>query len=101
MFKIRENLQVFKNNKLSNKYPDLTELSFIDDHIRVIDNFYSRFDKFVSDDKFNNKYISRIQDFKKTQKDEINKELNEIESYHKIINGYPLGKDYNYDICLK
>ena len=101
MLKIREILQVFKNNKLSDKYPDLTELSFIDDHIRVIDNFYSRFDMFVSDDKFNNKYIKIIEDFKKNEKNEIDKELKEIESCHKIINAYPSGKDYNYDICLK
>jgi hypothetical protein len=101
MLKVREILQVFKNNKLSDKYPDLTELSFIDEHIRIIDNFYSRFDMFVSDDIFNSRYIKIIEDFKKTEKNEIDKELKGIKSCHKIINAYPLGKDYNYDICLK
>jgi len=100
MLKIREILQVFKNNKLSDKYPDLSELYFINDHIRIIDNFYNRFDSYISDDKFNDKYIKLIEDFKNSENIVINDDLNDIESYHKIINEYPLGKDYNYDICL-
>ena len=100
MLKIREILQVFKNNKISDKYPDLPELSFINEHIRIIDNFYTRFDSYISDDKFNNRYIELIEDFKKNENIEINKNLEEIEAYHKIINAYPNGKDYNYDICL-
>ena len=60
---IRQILQVFKNNKLSDKYPDLNELTFIDDHIRIIENFYNRLDKYISDDIFNNRYIDLMKDY--------------------------------------
>ena len=101
MFKIREILQVFKNNKMSNKYPDLNELSFIDAHMRIIDNFYNRFDTYVTDNSFNNKYIKYIEEFKKNENIDINKDLEDIESYHEIINKYPLhNKEFSYDICL-
>ena len=100
MLNIREILQVFKNNKISDIYPDLNELSFINDHIRIIDNFYTRFDTFISDDIFNNRYIDIIESFKKDENLEINRNLEEIESCHKIINAYPNGKDYNYDLSL-
>jgi hypothetical protein len=43
MNKIREVLQNFKNNKLSDKYLNLDELFFVDDHIRSIDNLYNKF----------------------------------------------------------
>ena len=62
--KIREILQVFKNNKLSDIYPDFEELSFIDENIRTIDNFYNRLNKYISDDIFNNKYIKLMNDYK-------------------------------------
>ena len=101
MLKIREILQVFKNNKMSDKYPDLNELSFIDEHMRIIDNFYNRFDTYVTDDAFNDKYIDYIEEFKKNENKDINKDLNTVESYHKIINKYPLhNKEFSYDICL-
>lgn len=42
MFKLRETLQNFKNNKLTSIYPDTSEFIFIDNHIKVIDNLYTR-----------------------------------------------------------
>lgn len=65
--KIREILHVFKNIKISDKYPDLNELSFIDNHIRNIDKFYTRLNNYISDDIFNSKYIDRMNNFKETQ----------------------------------
>ena len=98
--KIREILQVFKNNKMSDKYPDLNELSFIDNHIKIIDEFYKRLNTFISDEIFNNKYINIMDDFKETQKEEIDKIFDNIESKHNIIKDYPISEDYNYDFCV-
>ena len=98
--RIREILQVFKNNKISDKYPDLSELSFIDDHIRTIDNFYERLNNYISDEIFNNKYIDLMNNFKESQNKVINNIINNMESKHSIINKYPLTDDYNYDFCI-
>jgi len=97
---IREILQVFKNNKISDKYPDLNELSFIDDHIRKIDHFYNRLDTYISDDIFNNKYIDIMNNFKEIQTKVIDNITDDIESKHSIINKYALKNDYNYDFCV-
>ena len=98
--KIREILQVFKNNKMSDKYPDSNELSFIDNHIKIIDGFYKRLNTSISDEIFNNKYIDIMNDFKETQKKEINNIIDNIESKHNIISKNPITDDYNYDFCL-
>ena len=98
--KIREILQIFKNNKISDKYPDLNELSFIDDHIRKIDNFYKRLNTYISDEIFNNKFIGIMNNFKETQNKVIENIIYDMESKHSIINKYPMGQDYNYDFCV-
>ena len=100
ILKIREILQVFKNNKMSDIYPDLNELSFIDNHIKIIEGFYKRLNTSISDEIFNNKYIDLMNDFKEAQKEEINKIIENIESKHNIISKYPISDDYNYDFCL-
>lgn len=100
MSDIRQILQVFKNNKLSDRYPDLNELSFIDDHIRIIDNFYNRLDKFISDDLFNNRYIDIMEEYKDNENKELLNINNNIEFYHKIIDSYPLDENFDYDFCL-
>jgi len=98
--KIREILQVFKNNKLSDIYPDFEELSFIDDNIRTIDNFYTRLSKHISDDIFNNKYIKLMNDYKISENSEITKINNFIESKHSIMNTIDTANNINYDFCL-
>ena len=52
MFKLREVLQIFKNNKMSGKYPDTSEFFFIDDNIQTIDNLYKRLNNEISDSFF-------------------------------------------------
>ena len=98
--KIREILQVFKNNKLSDIYPDFEELSFIDDNIRTIDNFYTRLSKHISDDIFNNKYIKLMNDYKISENSEITKINNYIESMHSIMHTIDTENNINYDFCL-
>jgi len=98
--KIREILHVFKTIKISDKYPDLNELSFIDDHIRKIDKFYTRLNTYISDDIFNNKYIDRMNNFKETQIIVLDNITDDMEFKNDIINKYPKKNDYNYDFCV-
>ena len=100
ILKIREILQVFKNNIISDKYPDLNELSFIDDHIRTIKTFYNRLNTYISDEIFNNKYIDIMNNFKETQNKLIENYIGDMESKHNIINSFPYINSYNSDFCV-
>ena len=60
MFKLRETLQNFKNNKLTSKYTDTSEFIFIDNHINAIDNLYNRLNNKISDNIFNEKYMMNL-----------------------------------------
>ena len=100
ILKIKEIIQVFKNSKMSDKYPDFNELYFIDDHIRIIDNFYKRLNNYISEEIFNHKYISIMNNFKETQNEILKKIINDMESKHKIISNFPTTNDYNYDFCI-
>ena len=65
---IREVLQKFKKNKLNDKYLDIEELSFINDHIKNIDSLYDRINTYISDNIFNTKYVGeKIINLKKIQ----------------------------------
>ena len=98
--KIKIIIQAFKHNKISDKYPDLNELSFIDDHIRTIDSFYNRLNSYFSEEIFNNKYISIMNNFKEAQNEVLINIIDDIESKHRIINTFPTSNDYNYDFCI-
>jgi len=100
ILKIREILQVFKNININDKYPDLNEFSFLNDHKKIIDNFYKRLNTYISDEIFNNKYIGIMNNFKEMQNKIINNIIDDMESKHNIINKYPTSDDYNYDLCI-
>ena len=75
--KIRETLQSIKNNKITDKYPDFSELEFYDNHIREIDKLFNRLNKYWSDNIFNNKYLNIINENKTI----ISKYIDSIKSY--------------------
>jgi len=100
MLKIKEAFQAFKINKISDDYFDLKELSFLNDHMKIINNLYKRLNNFISDEIFNNKYIDIMNNFKETQNKVINNITDNMESKHKKINEYPTSDDYNYDFCI-
>ena len=58
---IRANLQTIKSNEIIKKY--LNQLPFAENHLRIVDNLYERFEKHISDSKFNEKYLTTINDF--------------------------------------
>lgn len=104
IYKLKGVLQTFKGNKLSDKYPEFDELNFIDKHIKDIDTYYTRLSKYISNDKFNNNYKPKIQNYKNRKKTEIEEIKNYIEKKHSII--YNKGdfksdiNNNNNDICV-
>jgi hypothetical protein len=74
---IREVLQNFKNNKISDVYKDLEELYFIDDHIKNVDSLFDKLNKYISDNIFNNIYVEKYQIYTKSR----NSDVNEINNY--------------------
>ena len=76
--KLRESLQVIKNCKISDEYPDFPEIDFVDNDITKINDLYKRLNKYFSDDIFNTKYIESINEYKSSL-------LLEIENIDNII----------------
>ena len=83
------------------KFPDFTNLYFIDDHIKYIDELYNRLNRYISNDIFNNYYIPIIKNHIKNETEEIDNIKEYIENKHNIIkkNVMTLGKEK--DLCTK
>jgi hypothetical protein len=78
-------LQTFKNNKMSDKYPEFTELYFIDENIKKMDDFYNSLNRHISDEVFNNEYLPRLKNFIQNKNQEITDMNNYIENKHQKI----------------
>ena len=103
LIKLRECLQKLKKSRISDIYPDLPELNFIDKNINQLNEFFTRLNKYISDDEFNNYYLPKINEFINNQSNEvINIDTNVIEYYHNIIseNSPKIMNDYQNDFCL-
>ena len=96
---IKETLQSFKNNKMSDKYPELKDLYFIDNHIKQLDTFYINLNKYISDDKFNQYYLPQIKKYENEKSNDINNIKKYIEEKHKIISPGDTENDYKNDFC--
>ena len=99
--KLREKLQIIKSIKIIEKYPDFKELNFFNNHIKIIDDISSRINEYFSDDKFNTKYLNRINEEKLSFKNYINSIENNINIYHNIINKLNLNGDNVNDFCVE
>ena len=97
---IKELLQSFKNNKMSDKYPEFSELYFIDNHIKNLDEFYNNLNKYISDDRFNKYYLPKIDNYKKIKKNEIDDFKNYIENQHLKIGPNGTINDFKNDFCV-
>ena len=100
LFKLREALQKFKNNKMTSQYPDTSEFFFIDNHIHTIETLYDRLNKKISESIFNNNYIKIFDDFKIEANDNINKIVPIVNQNNNIIKSKPYTNNVIYDICL-
>ena len=98
--RIRELLQSIKNNKLTEKYPDFTELSFFNENERIINKLFNRLHKYLSDDIFNNNYINLINANKSFDDNYLNTVKNYINKKHNTINNLGLFSDNSNDFCI-
>ena len=99
LIKLREILLTFKNNKISDKYPQLTELDFIDGHLNDLEDFYYRLNKYISEDIFNDYFSNLINDYKISQKEKIDEIEGNITKKDNKINKSQIGKETTKDIC--
>ena len=84
MFKLRQTLHNFVANKMTDKFPDTTEFSLIDNHINQINNLYTRLNNKISDSLFNSKYISKFDNFKTNSIKSLDKIDDFVDKKHKI-----------------
>ena len=85
---IRSFLQKIKTNSIIEKYKN--HLRFSETHLRVINNLFTRFDKYISDSLFNENYLSKINNYvSKTLKNLGNLEKNLNNLYSQISKNYP------------
>ena len=101
--KIKEALQLIKNNKISEIYPSISKFSFNNKHINNIENINDIISKYFSLDIFNNNYLSILNNFKNEQNEELENITNIIENHNnrliKLEQTEDESDDEN-DICL-
>ena len=92
-------LQNFKNNKMTDKYPEFSELYFIDENIKKLDHFYNILNRHISDEVFNNKYLPLLNKFKQNKNEEITDLKNYIENMHLHIKTENTENNIKEDFC--
>ena len=92
-------LQTFKNNKMSDKYPEFSELNFIDENIEKLNDFYNSLNRHISDEVFNNEYLPLLNEFKKNKSKEIADINNYIENMHGKIKTETIENNFKEDFC--
>ena len=92
-------LQTFKNNKMTDKYPEFNELYFIDENIKKLEDFYNSLNRHISDNVFNNEYLPLLNKFKQSKTDEINEINNYIENMHNKIKTQRIERNFKDDFC--
>ena len=98
--KIKKELQSIRNLKITEKYSDIPEFEFYNNNLRTIDKLFSRLDKYLSDDIFNNKYLKMINDFNNLNISKINSIDANINNRHNTINKLKLYGDNSNDFCF-
>ena len=97
IIKIRKALQTIKNNKLIDKYPEYREIEF-ENHKKIIDILFNRFNAYFSDDIYNQKY--NLDNYKLSKSNIINKISNYINESNNIISNDAVVSDYSSDYCV-
>ena len=77
IIKIRKSLQLIKNNKLGDKFPNYSKIGF-DKHKQLIDILFNRLEQFLNDSKYNTKYKDPI-------KTHITSEINYLQNVEQYI----------------
>ena len=97
---LKQLLQNFKNNKMTDIFPEFSELYFIDENIKKLDDFYNSLNRHISDEVFNNKYLPLLNEFKQNKNKEIKDIKNYIENIHINIEANDTENNLDHDFCI-
>ena len=98
--KIKEDLQTIRNHKMTEKYPDFPEFEFYNNNIRVIDKLFTKFNDFLSNDKFNSKFVEPMNNLKENNSSYVTSIENYINNKHEKLKKLNSYKDDFNDFCI-
>ena len=91
---IRTNLQSIKSSVILKKY--IKQLPFAENHLRIIDNLFTRLDKHISDSLFNAKYLTTINNYVNSAINNLNAIINQLYNLYISQSSLPYSNT-NYD----
>ena len=98
--KIKEDLQTIRNHKITEKYPDFPEFEFYNNNIRVIEKLFTKFNDFLSNDKFNSKFVEPMNKLKENNSSYVTSIENYINKKHEKLKKLNSYKDDFNDFCI-
>ena len=98
--KIKELLQSVRNNKITELYPDFSNLHFINDNLEKIENVYPILNDALSEKNYNTTFLPQINYYKNKLIKKINETNNNIEKKHNKINTQTTTNDNTNDFCI-
>ena len=98
--KIKEEFQSILNNKLADKFQDYEQVNFFENHEKIINRLILRFDKYFSDEIFDNKYTKIINQNINNNKNLIKSAKKNMNEKHNYIKLFPIEEDNINDMCI-
>ena len=98
--KIKEDLQTILNHKITEKYPDLSELEFYTGDVEIIEEISTKFKNYFPDDQFN-KFENEINEFIEDKLSYVTSIEKYIDEKHKKIYTLKSFQDDLNDFCIE
>ena len=98
--KIKEELKLIINNKLTDKFQDTEQINFFENHAKIINKLSSRLDKYFSDEMFDNKYLPIVEKNINNNINLIKSSKNNINNKNNFIKTFPSEQDNINDMCI-
>ena len=95
---IRTNLQSIKSSVILKKY--IKQLPFAENHLRIIDNLFTRLEKHISDALFNTKYLTKINNYVNSAINNLNSIINNLYNLYISQLSLPYSSSTNYDYYI-
>ena len=98
---IKFSLHQIKNSKISDIFPDFSQLDFIENNINHMNEFYNKLNNHVSNEIFNDYFYNKIQEFINKEIEIINNiDSDIIEFNHNKVKDFKVKNDYQNDFCV-
>ena len=100
---IKDILDLIKDSRISELFPEFRQFDFFKKHINNLDNINNLTAYYFSLDKFNNSYLSIINDFKNEQLEKIENITDFFNSHHELIKKIEKSDDNiddDNDLCM-